>query len=286
LTKDPARENLTPAWVASSQYGQGSGRANRNPNGRNTMNPMKRMGLKLFSLCVLALGLVAFSAAAAQAEGTWMYKGVDLISSAQNKEIVGRFEKGTDGTLLSTLGLNTVNFLCTAAQLVNAILEPEGKISETNKNAKFAYSGCTTTINGTTAKTCEPKATGKPTGTIETEEFYALLELHKLLNEKKEVIGTDAVIVFTPKVGTVFVILHMSEACAIGEEVKLFGSLARVDVGGDVGTLEEKRIHIVEPFKPLTKLKIANTKSEGTVTLDSKIEIELSSGEVWNGLYK
>jgi len=160
------------------------------------MISIKRAGLKLFSLCVLALGLVAFSATAAQAEGTWMVNGADITSAAKNnKTIVGNFEAienekkevigRTDGTLLSTLGANAVNFLCTNAQLVNAILEPEGSISETNKNAKVAFSGCTTIINGVEAKACQPKATGKAAGTIETEEGYGLLTLHPLLNEKK-----------------------------------------------------------------------------------------------------
>src|SRR6476469_1107279 len=104
------------------------------------MISMKRTGLKLFSLCVLALGLVAFSATAAQAEGVWMYKGTNLETIAKNKEIKGKL-KNNIGTLLTTLGANAVNFTCTAAELVNAILEPEGSISETNKNARVAYSG-------------------------------------------------------------------------------------------------------------------------------------------------
>jgi hypothetical protein len=242
------------------------------------MNSMKRAGLKLFSLCVLALGLVAFSAAAAQAEGIWMVGGTNITSTAQNKVIKGNFETGTDGTLLSTLGLNAVNFLCTNAELINAKLEPEGAISEASKNAKVAFSGCTTIINGTTAKACEPKATGGAAGSIVTEEGYGLLKLHTATG--------DAVTVITPKVGTVFAVIHMGEACAIGEEVKVFGSLALKDVGGNTGLLEEKLIHKVQEFAALTELKVANAKSEGKATLDGKAEIKTESGAVWNGLDK
>jgi hypothetical protein len=246
------------------------------------MISMKRMGLKLFSLCVLALGLVAFSATAAQAEGTWMVKTVDLTTIAKNKQISGKFETGTDGTLLANLGLNKVNFLCTSTELLNAFLEPEGKISENNKNAKVDFSGCTTIINGTTAPKCIPLDGINP-GVILTEEGYALLQLHTL----KDGVTKDAVTVITPNnAGKVFAVIHMGEACAIGEEVKVFGSLALVDVGGNTGTLEEKQIHVVQEFKELTELKVANSTSSGTATLDGKAEIELVSHEVWNGLYK
>ena len=246
------------------------------------MISMKRMGLKLFSLCVLALGLVAFSATAAQAEGTWMVKGVNLTTTGQNRELVGKLDE-PDGTLLSILGLNKVDFLCTAGELLNAKLEPAGAISEASKNAKVDFSGCKTFINGVEAKACQPKATGKAAGTIETEEGYALLILHKLENGTKH-----GVTVITPKVGTVFAVIHMGEACSIGEEVKVFGTLALHDVGV---TLEKDEIeveranHLVSEFAPLTELKVANAKSEGKATLDGMADIKLAGvADVWNGL--
>jgi hypothetical protein len=259
------------------------------------MNSMKRSGLKLFSLCVLALGLAAFSASAAQAEGVWMISGTNiekkLIEVAPffegNFELLIVLEGGklklvrTDGTLLTTLGLNKVNFLCTNSELVNAWPEFEGAISEISFSARAAFSGCTTIINGATSKACEPKATGKAAGTIETEKIYALLTLHKL-----ESGTTDAVIVVTPKAGSVFAAIHMGESCAIGEEVKLFGSLALTDVGGNASLLVEKSVHIFQEFSPLTALKVANFKSEGQATIDGRVETSLTTGEVWNGLYK
>jgi len=239
------------------------------------MNSMKRMGLKLFSLCVLALGLVAFSASAAQAS-TWMVNGANL---ATNTPIQGTLDEN-DGTLLSTLGLNKVDFLCTAGSLINAKLELAGAISEANKDARVAFSGCITIINGKEAKACQPKATGKAAGTIETEEGYALLTLH-----------TDGtgVTVITPKTGagTVFAIIHMGEACAIGEEVKVFGSLALHDVGIELNKDEletERANHLVAEFAPLTALKVANKNSEGKATLDGMADIVLSGGGKWSGL--
>jgi hypothetical protein len=243
------------------------------------MNPMKRAGLKLFSLCVLALGLVAFSATAAQADGTWMVKGVDLTSGT--KALVGKLKNNT-GTLLSALGFNKVDFTCATSTLVNANLEAGGAISEASKNAKVAFGVCITKINGVEAKACQPKATGKVAGTIETEEFYGLLNLHKL-----EFVGaSDAIIGITPKVGTVLTVIHMGDLCAIGDTVKVFGSLALKDVGGNTGLLEEKQIHEVLEFNSLNELKVGDVKSLGSASLDGTAEIELSTKDIWNGLYK
>jgi hypothetical protein len=240
------------------------------------MNPMKRAGLKLFGPCVLALGLVAFSASVAQAEGTWMYKKTDVIASTP-KVLRGKLKNNT-GTLLSVIGVNKVDITCTAGELLNAFLEPLGGISEVKKNAKADFSGCSTKINGAAAPKCQPKATGKVAGTIETEEFYGLLKLHTT---------GEAVIVITPKTGNVIAVIHTGEACAIGEEVSVISDgLAFKDVGGNTGLLTEKVIHEFEEFKPLTTLLVGNIKSVGTGTLDGIGEIELTTGEVWNGLYE
>jgi hypothetical protein len=248
------------------------------------MSPMKRSGRGawLFGLGVLALSLMIFGVATAQAEGIWMVKGKNLASSAfnENKELTGSIV-APNGTLLSTLGLNKVDFSCTAGELLNAKLEQEGAISEFSKNAKVDFKGCTTKINGVTAKACEPKATGKAAGTIETEAGYALLALHALSESEK-----DGVVVITPAVGNVFAVIHMGEACTIGEAVKVFGSLALKDSGGNGGLEEEKVTHTFEEFAPLTALKVANESSEGKASLDGKAEVKLTSGEVWNGLAK
>jgi hypothetical protein len=244
------------------------------------MNPMNRagLGLKLVGLCALVLALAAFGAAAAQA--TWMVKGRDLVSSGtnENKELTGSIV-APNAKLLAKLGLNKVAFTCTAGTLVNAELEPLGAISEANQNAKVEFSGCFTELNGTVAAKCEPKATGKIAGTIVTEESYALLALHKLSETEK-----DGVVVITPKVGTTFAVIHMGFGCGIGETVEVFGTLALKDSGGNAGLEEEKAIHTVEEFAPLTALTVANKESKSSATLDGKAEVKLTSSEVWNGL--
>jgi hypothetical protein len=238
------------------------------------MISMKRLGLKLFSLCVLALGLVAFSATAAQG-AVWMVNGANLSA---NKEVAGKLDEN-HGILLVTLGLNKVEFLCTAGELLNTKLELAGAVSEASKNARADFSGCITRINGITVKACEPKAIGKAAGTIVTEELYALLQLHPATGE--------GVIVITPKVGNVFADIHMGEACPIGELVSVFGALALHDVGVELNKDEletERPNHLVAEFKPLTALKVANAKSESVATLDGMADIVLASGEKWSGL--
>jgi hypothetical protein len=241
------------------------------------MNSMKRAGLKLFSLCVLALGLVAFSATAAQG-AVWMVNNLDL--TAENRELKGKIDL-PDGALLAKLGLNAVTFLCKAGQLINTKLEPGGAISEVSKNAKVAFSECTTFINGKEAAKCLPTAIGKSPGSIETEEGYALLQLHE---------KTTGVIVITPKVGTIFAVIHMEASCAIGSSVEVFGSLALHDVSVEAPTIEkdelavERANHLVAEFTPLTKLTVANKESKSEATLDGRADITLAAGGNWSGL--
>jgi hypothetical protein len=249
------------------------------------MNSMKRAGLKLFSLCVLALGLVAFSASAAQAAGTWMVNKVDLTTTAQNKELVGKLDEN-HGILLAKLGLNEVEVLCTALELLNTKLEPAGAISEANKNAKADFSGCVTLINKKVAEKCVP-VDGTTKGVILTEEWYALLTLHELKNAEGKLIGTDGVTVITPAVGTLLAIIHLGKGCAAGLELKVFGSLALSDVGVALNADElevERANHLAAEFKPLTDLTVANEESKSKATLDGMADITLSGGGNWSGL--
>jgi hypothetical protein len=241
------------------------------------MDSMNRAVLKLLSLCVLVLGLVAFSATAAQAAGTWMVGGKNLTSTAQNTELVGTID-APDGALLAKLGLNAVAFLCKAGQLINAKLEPEGAISEASKNAKVVFSECTTVINGKEAAKCQPKATGKVAGTIETEEGSALLTEHS---------AGDGVTVITPKVGATFAIFRMEASCAIGSEVEVFGKLALHDVGVELNADEletERQNHLVSEFAALTELTVANKESKSKATLDGMADIKTVGGGNWSGL--
>jgi hypothetical protein len=240
------------------------------------MISMKRVGLKLFSLCVLALGLVAFSATAAQG-AVWMVNKADLTAGTKSLNMT---LDENHGILLAKLGLNEVEFLCTKGELLNAKLEPEGAVSEASKNAKADFSGCITKVNKVEAKACQPKATGKVAGTIETEEFYGLLKLHPDTNE--------GVVLITPKTGTLLAVIHMGEACSIGEAVSVSGgclTLHDVGVGLNADELAVERLnHLGAEFKALTTLKAFNSKSESAATLDGMADFTLVSGETWSGL--
>lgn len=246
------------------------------------MNSTKRAGLKLFGLCVLALGLVAFSASAAQAEGTWMYKGTNLKSTALNKEVVGKLVTPGGVTLLTNYAALLVNIFCTELELINMKLEPEGKVSENSKNGKIYFRGCSITIaekGGKIWYVCTP-VNGTESGVILSEEMYALLTLHTLENGTK-----DDIIVFTPKEGERLAFIQIGKTCAIGQGLLVLGQLALKDSGGNVGLEEEKATHVFEEFAPLTNLSVEYEISKAfKATLDGKVEVKLLTGEVWNGL--
>jgi hypothetical protein len=245
------------------------------------MNLMNRSGrgLKLFSLCVLALGLAAFSAAAAQAEGTWMVRGLNLLFGT--KELSGKTVLSA-GTLLFAIPEESlkVSITCKALELLNTKLESEGAISESSKNAKAVFSGCTTLINGKEKPDCVP-VDGATKGVFLSEEGYGLLTLYKLENETK-----DGVVVFAPKVGTTLALIQMNGSCLIGEDLKLLGQLAMKDPKSNVGLEKETGAHTFEEFAPLTNLTvdIPELGSESKAVLDGKVEVELATGEPWNGL--
>lgn len=239
------------------------------------MISMKRTGLKLLGLCLLTSALMAFSANAAQAS-SWMVNGKTISTTAENKELEGKF--GVHITLLFKFGFIKINVLCQFGTLLNAKLEPAGAISEASKNAKIDLGGCTVTLNGKEAAKCVPTAIGKAAGTIETNEFYGLLQLHS---------DGSGVIVITPKTGTTFATIHMGAGCAIGEEVSIFGSLALHDVGLGTGKDElevERAEHGFAEFAPLTALKATNSESESGLTIDVRFDFKTAAGGNWSGL--
>jgi hypothetical protein len=232
---------------------------------------------KLFGLSALALGLMAFSASAAQAEGAWMVGGSDLASGS--KSIEGNLAN-SEGALLTTFGKNAFTFKCTGGELLNANLEPGGAISEASKNAKVDFSGCKTIVNGKEAAECVPvNAAETETGVIISEEGYALLTLHELAGGEK-----DSVTVITPKVSNVFGIIRLGKECSFGSEVKVFGTLAVKDVGNNMGLELEALSHTIEEFAPLTELKAANKTNQGPMSLDGKVIVNLTSDQEWSGL--
>ena len=245
------------------------------------MNLMNRSGrgLKLFSLCVLALGLVAFGSAVAQAEGTWMVKGSNLVKTSENRELSGKIVAPA-GVLLFTLVSEKSSIECKALELENMKLEPEGAISEASKNAKIIFSGCVAFLKGELQGKCVP-VVGEKKGVIESEEGYGLLTLYKLEKETK-----DGVIVFVPKVGTTLAVIKMSATCVFGEETIVLGQLAVKDSEGNPSLEKEKATHTFEEFAPLTNLTVDSpllgSSSKGF--LDGKAEAQLLSGEFWNGL--
>jgi hypothetical protein len=236
------------------------------------MNLMNRMRLKLVGLCIMALGLVALGASAAQA-AVWMVNGGNL--TVNTKSLNGRMVP-TNGKLLFTLGASNIAVVCTALSFVEMTFSPGGVV--TGGHVKFT--GCTTEINTKVATKCQPFV-GTETGVVLTEELKGQLGLHELSPTAK-----DGIVVITPRTGKTLAKVNLGAACSIGETLLVKGQVAAKDFGGNASLETEKRIHEFDEFSALTQLKasIEESETESNATLDGKAEVELSSTENWNGL--
>src|SRR5689334_2095645 len=151
---------------------------------------MIRSRFSLLGVLVVAIGLMAFFASAAQAEGEWLvlkadgklYSGAEIEANAEKFEIL-ELENKT-GALLSEIGTTKIDILCTALELIDALLNATGGIKE---GAKIKFTGCKLLSGGANGlekeqTKCVPKTNGGPLGTVETLPFHAQLKLHKLSN--------------------------------------------------------------------------------------------------------
>ena len=187
-----------------------------------------RLGLKALLLSGLVLGLMAFSASAAQALPVWMVNGADLNNNTLLPEVGGELET-TSTLLFTTKGGTAVAISCTAATVTEAKLKEAGKTTE----SRVKFSGCSTKLNGTLSSKCEP-FTGASKGVIETNKGLILIVLDA---------GVAAALV-EPETGETLVTIALGETCAIGESVPVTGELFLKDCQNEFAT--EKVIHLVE----------------------------------------
>ena len=93
---------------------------------------MTRSRMGLLGLCVVVLGLMAFTAGPASA-AEWLILNSDgsTVNTAAKlpATVVGDFEEKTDGTLLTRLVGIELNLLCTKFTLTGAKLESGGKVT-------------------------------------------------------------------------------------------------------------------------------------------------------------
>src|SRR3954469_22852589 len=113
---------------------------------------MIRSRFGLLGLCAMVLGLMAFSATAAQALPEWLLAekapGTNLIKFLAAS--LG-LEKETTPILHTKIAGSTVLYECSTIQAVNAKLLANGAVGEAEgavKGSKVKFGGCITKLNG------------------------------------------------------------------------------------------------------------------------------------------
>lgn len=249
---------------------------------------MRKHGPKVFGLCMLAaLGVMAFASASAQASpgAFWelLNQAGQLVKIGVPNDTLlpslGASLENNHGVLLTKVAGITVEILCTAMTLEEAKLLLEGKLL-----GKIKFSGCKIKLNGVVSAPCEPH-TGAEKGVILTLRLKGLIELHtlaggekhhivKFLDDKEPFPNTDH-----------FVTIELSEECAIGERLPVFGTFSAKECN-----IKEFLTHLVnhlwEEFKPLTELWVISNTAEHKATVDGSALVFLTGehmGLKWGG---
>jgi len=228
---------------------------------------MTRTTLGILGLCVVIIGLMAFNAAGAHAEGTWLF----LNASGQVKtgtELSAIIELENDANNVahtSILSIFTL-WVCTGWKAITSKLFGSGAIGQgpgEEKGSKILFSGCTTQLNGTAAPECTPKDAVGGAGEIITKPGHALAILRELADKTK-----DDVIKFLPDEGETLATIEMGAACPIGTKVPILGELVLKD--GENQALTHLVKHLLEPSQVLTKMwAISKTAEHVVATLGS-----------------
>jgi hypothetical protein len=246
----------------------------------NERKQMIRTRLGLLGLCAVVLGVMAFSASAAQAEAgaKWLILsgGVAKTGEELPAAVDGSLENN-DGSLLSKIvGIKT-KFLCTGAKLIEVKLEGTGSLTN---GGKVKFTGCATYLNEELAPECETHSAGQPAGTIVSNAGKGLLVLHEPSAGVKE--GVTRI---EPKEGETFVTLTLGELCPIGNKVPIIGKLFVKDCEGKLTTHLVN--HLIEELKALTTLWTISKTAEHVATIDGSALVFLTgahAGLAWGGM--
>jgi hypothetical protein len=248
---------------------------------------MVRTRFSLLGVLAAAVVLIALFARSAQAEtgAKWLVltgTGSNLYTQAEiearNEKFEGSIELPSAALLGKALGIKLA-IKCTAAELIDALLGPNGSVKN---GAKVKFTGCTLLSGGTDGlleETCELKSAGQPFGTVVTNSAHALLKLHELAGGVK-----DDTLLILPDVGNEFTNFQMDELCPFGENIPIAGSLSLQDCEGTTSALTHKLAHLFTQFTPLTKLYIISDTAEHLETkIDGSVNIKLASDKLWSG---
>jgi len=213
----------------------------------------------------MALGLMAFGAVGAQAEGTWLILKEGIVKTGAELPAVLELEKDSSVYVLHTEILTLkILFLCTGIRAVNAKIFGLGAVGKgpgEEKESKILFSGCDVDINGQLFPECTPKDPTDGEGFIVTKFLHALAGLHELKADKVK----DDIITVLPDEGETFATISLPAGCPIGTSVPVIGKLALKDCENLALTHLVK--HLLEPFTELTELWTISKTAEHKATL-------------------
>ncbi len=203
-----------------------------------------RLGLKVFGLCALVLGVMALGAGGAQAEvgAHWNVAGKSVTGSEEFQSEIKELENKSATLEFTTAGLTLVKILCTTAKFSEGgKLVKEGGISL----GRTKFTGCKMELNNKPAGACELHSGGQPVGTIETLKAKGLIILDVVSGK------TEDYVKVVPDEGTTFAVLELGEECAIGAKVEMKAKSAGEglwlkDSGGNTGFTTEATTHLTE----------------------------------------
>jgi hypothetical protein len=223
-----------------------------------------KRGLWIALLTVVAAAV--FLAPQARAEEAGWLVGKSKLTAPLSPQL--KMSLDGDETLLGKVSGVKIEKLCTEAELIEAKIETEGKISS---GAKIKLSGCQIKLNGTLSKACEPH-TGAMKGVVITNGLKGQLVLHE----------GAGLVQLTPVSGETLMTVEMGEECAVGEKIKVGGVLTLKDTAL---TTEATEHLFVEG--PLTNVWFISNTPEHKVVIDGGVIISLAgehAGLQWSGL--
>jgi hypothetical protein len=235
---------------------------------------MMRSKLGLIGLCVAVLGVMAFSASAAQAEAgaNWLILtsgGVVKTGGELHATVSGELENNAGSLLTTVLGVE-MQLLCTAVTLIGVSIEGSGSVTNGGR-AKFT--GCSMDLNGSPAPECEAHSSGSAVGTIEINAVKGLLVS----------VGGENRILIEPKEGETFVNLNNGEECPF-ESIPIHGKLYFKDCENKLST--HLTTHLFEEDPVHSDLWVLNKTAEHKATTDGSALASLSAahtGLKWSG---
>jgi hypothetical protein len=195
---------------------------------------------RLIGLLAVALGLMAFSATAAQAEplAYWEVEGTKIEGTSTLLPTVQAKNDTTHSTLLTKVNGQPINVLCGPIKFVGAKLHTLGRAT-----GKIHYEGCTIEFDHVLATRCKPHSPGAAAGLIETGALEGLSKLHSS--------GTIDLVKLSPVTGLTFVTLELGALCAVAERVDITGHVYLKECSNE--GLVNKVEHLFEEG-PLTEL--------------------------------